>query len=190
MAAIPRLIGRQCQVPPLDRPAPSRCRRGPQAAGGCRAGARAEPAAGMGGLRLLAVALTCSCWWPQGGQGKTLRGSFSSAAARDAQGQSIGHFEFHGRSWDGRRDAGARPPAGRGSVGGGRAPPSRHVVPASPGSQRRRGAAPSPGRSLVHLKAVSISQTLLVQTGPLCCIFPEPSPKSALGRIVCIWALC
>lgn len=53
-------------------------------------------AAGMGGLRLLAVALTCSCWWPQGGQAKTLRGSFSSAAARDAQGQSIGHFEFHG----------------------------------------------------------------------------------------------
>lgn len=52
----------------------------------------------MGGLRLLAVALTCSCWWPQGGLGKTLRGSFSSAAARDAQGQSIGHFEFHGRS--------------------------------------------------------------------------------------------
>ncbi|GAB1299175.1 Integral membrane protein GPR180 [Apodemus speciosus] len=50
----------------------------------------------MGGLRLLAVALTCSCWWPQGCQGKTLRGSFSSAAARDAQGQSIGHFEFHG----------------------------------------------------------------------------------------------
>ncbi|GAB5566424.1 integral membrane protein GPR180 [Prionailurus iriomotensis] len=48
----------------------------------------------MGGLRLLAVALTC-CWWPPGGQGKTLRGSFSSAAARDAQGQSIGHFEFH-----------------------------------------------------------------------------------------------
>ncbi|KAB0402450.1 hypothetical protein E2I00_009207, partial [Balaenoptera physalus] len=28
--------------------------------------------------------------------GKTLRGSFSSAAARDAHGQSIGHFEFHG----------------------------------------------------------------------------------------------
>ncbi|XP_060247584.1 integral membrane protein GPR180 isoform X2 [Meriones unguiculatus] len=50
----------------------------------------------MGGLRLLAVALTCSCWWPQGGQAKTVRGSFSSAAARDAQGQSIGHFEFHG----------------------------------------------------------------------------------------------
>ncbi|XP_028627465.1 integral membrane protein GPR180 [Grammomys surdaster] len=50
----------------------------------------------MGGLRLLAVALTCSCWWPQDVQGKTLRGSFSSAAARDAQGQSIGHFEFHG----------------------------------------------------------------------------------------------
>ncbi|XP_060492831.1 integral membrane protein GPR180 [Panthera onca] len=49
----------------------------------------------MGGLRLLAVALTC-CWWPPGGQGKTLRGSFSSAAARDAQGQSIGHFEFYG----------------------------------------------------------------------------------------------
>ncbi|KAK7831590.1 hypothetical protein U0070_015102 [Myodes glareolus] len=49
----------------------------------------------MGGLRLLALALTCSCWWPQGGQAKTLRGSFSSAAARDAQGQSIGHFEFH-----------------------------------------------------------------------------------------------
>ncbi|XP_059936150.1 integral membrane protein GPR180 isoform X4 [Mesoplodon densirostris] len=49
----------------------------------------------MGGLRLLAVALTC-CWWPPGSQGKTLRGSFSSAAARDAQGQSIGHFEFHG----------------------------------------------------------------------------------------------
>ncbi|KAG8515805.1 Integral membrane protein GPR180 [Galemys pyrenaicus] len=50
----------------------------------------------MGGLRLLAVALTC-CWWPPGSQGKTLRGSFSSAAARDAQGQSIGHFEFHAR---------------------------------------------------------------------------------------------
>lgn len=50
----------------------------------------------MGGLRLLTVALTC-CWWPLGGQGKTLRGSFSSAAARDAQGQSIAHFEFHGR---------------------------------------------------------------------------------------------
>ncbi|ELK25807.1 Integral membrane protein GPR180 [Myotis davidii] len=33
----------------------------------------------MGVLRLLAVALAC-CWWP----------------ARDAQGQSIGHFEFHG----------------------------------------------------------------------------------------------
>ncbi|XP_069858839.1 integral membrane protein GPR180 isoform X2 [Dipodomys merriami] len=49
----------------------------------------------MGGLRLLAVALTC-CWWPQGSHSKTLRGSFSSAAARDAQGQSIGHFEFHG----------------------------------------------------------------------------------------------
>ncbi|KAB1267478.1 Integral membrane protein GPR180 [Camelus dromedarius] len=49
----------------------------------------------MGGLRLLAVALTC-CWWPPGSQGKTLRGSFSSAAARDSQGQSIGHFEFHG----------------------------------------------------------------------------------------------
>ncbi|XP_073899240.1 integral membrane protein GPR180 isoform X2 [Castor canadensis] len=49
----------------------------------------------MGGLRLLAVALTC-CWWPQGSQSKTLRGSFSSAAAQDAQGQSIGHFEFHG----------------------------------------------------------------------------------------------
>ncbi|XP_012878470.1 PREDICTED: integral membrane protein GPR180 isoform X2 [Dipodomys ordii] len=49
----------------------------------------------MRGLRLLAVALTC-CWWPQGSHGKTLRGSFSSAAARDAQGQSIGHFEFHG----------------------------------------------------------------------------------------------
>ncbi|XP_027446335.1 integral membrane protein GPR180 isoform X2 [Zalophus californianus] len=49
----------------------------------------------MGALRLLAVALTC-CWWPPGSQGKTLRGSFSSAAARDAEGQSIGHFEFHG----------------------------------------------------------------------------------------------
>ncbi|XP_007942204.1 integral membrane protein GPR180 [Orycteropus afer afer] len=49
----------------------------------------------MGDLRLLAVALTC-CWWPQGSQGKTLRGHFISAAARDAQGQSIGHFEFHG----------------------------------------------------------------------------------------------
>ncbi|XP_055965776.1 integral membrane protein GPR180 [Sorex fumeus] len=49
----------------------------------------------MGGLRLLAVALTCCCW-PPGSQGKTLRGSFSSAAARDAQGQSIGLFEFHG----------------------------------------------------------------------------------------------
>ncbi|KAM5289302.1 integral membrane protein GPR180 [Ctenodactylus gundi] len=49
----------------------------------------------MGALRLLAVALTC-CWWPPGSQGKTLRGAFSSAAARDARGQSIGHFEFHG----------------------------------------------------------------------------------------------
>ncbi|XP_017825427.2 integral membrane protein GPR180 isoform X2 [Callithrix jacchus] len=49
----------------------------------------------MGGLRLLAVALTC-CWWPQGSQGKTLRGSFSSTVAQDAQGQRIGHFEFHG----------------------------------------------------------------------------------------------
>lgn len=60
----------------------------------------------MGGLRLLAVALTC-CWWPPGSQGKTLRGSFSSAAARDAQGQSIGHFEFHGRFGAGERDKGA-----------------------------------------------------------------------------------
>ncbi|XP_040847178.1 integral membrane protein GPR180 [Ochotona curzoniae] len=49
----------------------------------------------MGPLRLLAVALTCCCW-PRGSQSKTLRGSFSSAAARDAQGQSIGHFQFHG----------------------------------------------------------------------------------------------
>ncbi|XP_060047741.1 integral membrane protein GPR180 isoform X2 [Erinaceus europaeus] len=49
----------------------------------------------MGALRLLAVALTC-CWWPPGSQGKTLWGSFSSAAARDAQGQNVGHFEFHG----------------------------------------------------------------------------------------------
>ncbi|KFO37823.1 Integral membrane protein GPR180 [Fukomys damarensis] len=49
----------------------------------------------MRGLWLLAVALVC-CWWPRGSQGKTLRGSFSSAAARDAPGQSIGHFEFHG----------------------------------------------------------------------------------------------
>ncbi|XP_045444691.1 integral membrane protein GPR180 isoform X2 [Pipistrellus kuhlii] len=47
-------------------------------------------------LRLLAVALACCGWWPPGSQGKTLRGSFSSAAARDAQGQSIGRFEFHG----------------------------------------------------------------------------------------------
>lgn len=60
----------------------------------------------MGGLRLLAVALTC-CWWPLGGQGKTLRGSFSSAAARDAQGQSIGHFEFHGRWGGGEKNEGA-----------------------------------------------------------------------------------
>lgn len=50
----------------------------------------------MGGLRLLAVALTC-CWWPPGSQSKTLRGRFSSAAAGDTQGQSIGHFQFHGR---------------------------------------------------------------------------------------------
>lgn len=63
----------------------------------------------MGGLRLLAVALTC-CWWPQGSQGKTLRGSFSSAAAREAQGQSIGHFEFHGRSGRGAHGD-ARPSA-------------------------------------------------------------------------------
>lgn len=89
-----------------------------------RTGERTERAAGMGGLRLLAVALTCSCWWPQGGQAKTLRGSFSSAAARDAQGQSIGHFEFHGRSGRAERGAEARglprAPAGSGSVGGGR----------------------------------------------------------------------
>ncbi|KAJ8787257.1 hypothetical protein J1605_005843 [Eschrichtius robustus] len=65
----------------------------PQAVRGRGVGAEQE--AGMGGLRLLAVALTC-CWWPPGSQGKTLRGSFSSAAARDAHGQSIGHFEFHG----------------------------------------------------------------------------------------------
>lgn len=71
-------------------------------------GERTGRAAGMGGLRLLAVALTCSCWWPQGGQGKTLRGSFSSAAARDAQGQSIGHFEFHGRSGRAERGVEAR----------------------------------------------------------------------------------
>uniref|UniRef100_A0A8C3YH67 GPR180-like N-terminal domain-containing protein n=1 Tax=Catagonus wagneri TaxID=51154 RepID=A0A8C3YH67_9CETA len=50
---------------------------------------------GWGRLWLLAVALTC-CWWPPGSQGKTLQGSFNSAAARDAQGQSIGHLVFHG----------------------------------------------------------------------------------------------
>lgn len=66
----------------------------------------------MGVLRLLAVALAC-CWWPPGSQGKTLRGSFSSAAARDAQGQSIGHFEFHGRCGGGERDEGSGHPAGR-----------------------------------------------------------------------------
>ncbi|XP_075419649.1 integral membrane protein GPR180 isoform X1 [Tenrec ecaudatus] len=49
----------------------------------------------MGGLQLLAVALTC-CWWPPGGQAKTVRGHFSTAAARDTRGQSFGHFEFHG----------------------------------------------------------------------------------------------
>nr|XP_021483432.1 integral membrane protein GPR180-like [Meriones unguiculatus] len=88
--ANPRLIGRRPPAPPRP-PLPT------WAAGRRRLpGARAELAAGMGGLRLLAVALTCSCWWPQGGQAKTVRGSFSSAAARDAQGQSIGHFEFHG----------------------------------------------------------------------------------------------
>nr|XP_017509154.2 integral membrane protein GPR180 isoform X3 [Manis javanica] len=59
------------------------------------AGLWARSAGGMGGLRLLAVALTC-CWWLPGSHAKTLRGSFSSAAARDAQGQSIGRFEFHG----------------------------------------------------------------------------------------------
>lgn len=69
-------------------------------------GVGTEQEAGMRGLRLLAVALTC-CWWPPGSQGKTLRGSFSSAAARDAQGQSIGHFEFHGRFGAGERDEGA-----------------------------------------------------------------------------------
>lgn len=69
-------------------------------------GVSAEQEAGMGGLRLLAVAFTC-CWWPPGSQGKTLRGSFSSAAARDAQGQSIGHFEFHGRCGGGERDEGS-----------------------------------------------------------------------------------
>lgn len=98
VAAIPRLIG--CHSRALG-PAPLSA-----ADVGCRPQAVArrasERAAGMGGLRLLALALTCSCWWPQGGQAKTLRGSFSSAAARDAQGQSIGHFEFHGRSRAGR----------------------------------------------------------------------------------------
>ena len=76
----------------------------PQAVRGRGVGAEQE--VGMGGLRLLAVALTC-CWWPPGSQGKTLRGSFSSAAARDAHGQSIGHFEFHGRCGGGERDEGS-----------------------------------------------------------------------------------
>ena len=76
-------------------------------------GAGAEQQAGMGVLRLLAVALTC-CWWPPGSQGKTLRGSFSSSAARDAQGQNIGHFGFHGRCGGGERDEGEwTHPAGR-----------------------------------------------------------------------------
>lgn len=75
-------------------------------------GVGSERRAGMGVLRLLAVAVAC-CWWPPGSQGKTLRGSFSSAAARDAQGQSIGHFEFHGRCGGGERDEGERTcPAG------------------------------------------------------------------------------
>lgn len=84
----------------------SSCRRGAAATGGWGRGVSAEQEAGMGGLRLLAVAFTC-CWWPPGSQGKTLRGSFSSAAARDAQGQSIGHFEFHGRCGGGERNEGS-----------------------------------------------------------------------------------
>lgn len=98
--------------PSLSGPAPSAPPRPllPTWAAGRRRlpGEQTERAAGMGGLRLLAVALTCSCWWPQGGQGKTLRGSFSSTAARDAQGQSIGHFEFHGRSGQAERGVEAR----------------------------------------------------------------------------------
>ncbi|KAJ1077410.1 hypothetical protein K5549_018742, partial [Capra hircus] len=49
---------------------------------------------GMGGLRLLAVALTC-CWWPPGSQGKTLRGSFSSAAAPPYKIKQIDNFCFN-----------------------------------------------------------------------------------------------
>lgn len=118
-------------TPPRPRPS-LRCRRGLQAAGGCRASERTGRAAGMGGLRLLAVALTCSCWWPQDVQGKTLRGSFSSAAARDAQGQSIGHFEFHGRSGQAKRGVEARglPRArGRQAVASARLPPATSSWP-------------------------------------------------------------
>lgn len=83
--------------------------------------------AGMGALQLLAVALAC-CWWPPGSQGKTLRGSFSSTAARDTEGQSIGHFQFHGRCR-----------AGRGMKARGRirwaAPPRRAWGDVEPGGQ-------------------------------------------------------
>lgn len=95
--------------------------------------------AGMGGLRLLAVALAC-CWWPPGSQGKTLRGSFSSTAARDTEGQSIGHFQFHGRCWGGERDEGSwTHPVGRASPRC--ASPELH--PAHLDFQRRRQLSPT-----------------------------------------------
>lgn len=105
------------------------------------AGLWARSAGGMGGLRLLAVALTC-CWWLPGSHAKTLRGSFSSAAARDAQGQSIGRFEFHGRCGERQEGAWARP-AGRPPclAWGGRRRPGG-AVPCAPGCSASPAALP------------------------------------------------
>ncbi|XP_038615469.1 integral membrane protein GPR180 [Tachyglossus aculeatus] len=49
----------------------------------------------MRGLLAMVLHCCCCCWLP-GAQGKTLRGSFSSISAREARGQTIGHFQFRG----------------------------------------------------------------------------------------------
>lgn len=160
----------------------------------------------MGGLRLLAVALTC-WWWPPGSQGKTLRGSFSSAAARDAQGQSIGHFEFHGRCGGGERGAGCRrggpargPPhprlAGGGAgEGGGDAGHYRHRArtPRAAGIVGCISAAPHSGSAprdcLLRSQHRSPDPPCRREPkygGPLRCIFRDPSPKEASSAHSCL----